>query len=289
MDALVNFGYTLVATAPSPATSGTSLVVTAGGGALLPAAPFDLTLYAVGTNPLASNAEIVRCTVKSTDTLTITRAQYGTTAQSVAVGWAVDNAVTANLLGQLAPLASPTFTGVPAAPTAAAATNTTQIATTAMVQAAFAAAPSAPPTLSLTNYAPASANYTLSATAMTALDTTNLTTSSFVAPANGRVQVTVSGGILIGAAGARATFAMLNHSGGAQLGPTISAAFQVGTTTLASCVCQTWTVTGLTPGNSYQLDLAGYSLAGGTSYFLAKNSTPLPADFGPCMILVESV
>ena len=34
---------------------------------------------------------------------------------------------------------SPTFTGVPAAPTAAAATNTTQIATTAMVQAAIAA------------------------------------------------------------------------------------------------------------------------------------------------------
>lgn len=38
-----------------------------------------------------------------------------------------------------APLASPTFTGTPAAPTAAAATNTTQIATTAFVQAAVAA------------------------------------------------------------------------------------------------------------------------------------------------------
>ena len=34
----------------------------------------------------------------------------------------------------LAPLASPTFTGVPAGPTAAAATNTTQLATTAFVQ-----------------------------------------------------------------------------------------------------------------------------------------------------------
>ncbi len=39
----------------------------------------------------------------------------------------------------IARLASPTFTGTPAAPTAAAATNTTQIATTAMVQAAIAA------------------------------------------------------------------------------------------------------------------------------------------------------
>jgi hypothetical protein len=39
-----------------------------------------------------------------------------------------------------APLASPTFTGVPAAPTAAPGTNTTQIASTAFVQAAAAAA-----------------------------------------------------------------------------------------------------------------------------------------------------
>jgi hypothetical protein len=38
-----------------------------------------------------------------------------------------------------APLASPTFTGVPAAPTATAGTNTTQIATTAFVQAAVSA------------------------------------------------------------------------------------------------------------------------------------------------------
>lgn len=36
----------------------------------------------------------------------------------------------------LAPLASPTFTGTPAAPTASAGTNTTQLATTAFVQAA---------------------------------------------------------------------------------------------------------------------------------------------------------
>lgn len=39
-------------------------------------------------------------------------------------------------LGELAPLASPTLTGTPKAPTAASGTNTTQIATTAFVQAA---------------------------------------------------------------------------------------------------------------------------------------------------------
>jgi hypothetical protein len=33
--------------------------------------------------------------------MTLTRAQYGTTAKSIAIGWIVDNAVTANLLGQL--------------------------------------------------------------------------------------------------------------------------------------------------------------------------------------------
>lgn len=44
-----------------------------------------------------------------------------------------------------AALASPTFTGVPAAPTAAVGTNTTQIATTAFVKAEIAATPSAEP------------------------------------------------------------------------------------------------------------------------------------------------
>ena len=37
MDALKNFAISLVATAPSPATSGTSLVVTAGQGSYFPA------------------------------------------------------------------------------------------------------------------------------------------------------------------------------------------------------------------------------------------------------------
>lgn len=53
----------------------------------------------------------------------------------------IDDASSAAILTTLggAALASPTFTGTPAAPTAAAATNTTQIATTAFVTAADAA------------------------------------------------------------------------------------------------------------------------------------------------------
>lgn len=60
--------------------------------------------------------------------------------------------LSSNLVGQLAlkaPLASPAFTGTPTAPTATAATNTTQVATTAFVQSqkaspAFTGVPTAP-------------------------------------------------------------------------------------------------------------------------------------------------
>jgi hypothetical protein len=97
VDALNNFAYSNVATAPSPATSGTSLVVTAGQGSLFPAAPFDATIWPAGVQPLTTNAEIVRVTAVSTDTLTITRAQYGTTAQSIAVGYQIAQTITANL------------------------------------------------------------------------------------------------------------------------------------------------------------------------------------------------
>jgi len=116
MDALKNFSYSLVATAPSPATSGTSLVVTAGQGSYFPATPFDATIWPSGVQPTNTNAEIVRVTNVSTDTFTITRAQYGTTAQSIAVGYQIAQTVDANLLNQLAPLSGATFTGNVTAP-----------------------------------------------------------------------------------------------------------------------------------------------------------------------------
>lgn len=80
------FGYALVATAPSPATSGTSLVVTAGFGALLGTPPLNMTIWPTGANPITSNAEIVRVTNISTDTLTIVRAQEGSSARTILVG-----------------------------------------------------------------------------------------------------------------------------------------------------------------------------------------------------------
>ena len=116
MDALKNFSYSLVATAPSPATSGTSLVVTAGQGSYFPTTPFDATIWPSGSQPTNTNAEIVRVTNVSTDTFTITRAQYGTSAQSITVGYQIAQTVDANLLSQLAPLSGATFTGEVVAP-----------------------------------------------------------------------------------------------------------------------------------------------------------------------------
>lgn len=86
-DAHANFAYGSVLTGPSPPTTGTSLVLNSGQGALLPAPPFNATAWPPNVQPLASNAEIVRVSAVSTDSLTIARAQEGTTARSIAAGW----------------------------------------------------------------------------------------------------------------------------------------------------------------------------------------------------------
>lgn len=85
MDAHANFAYSTVATAPSPAASGTTLVVAAGQGALFPTVPFNATVWPAATIPVSTNAEIVRVTAISTDTLTITRAQESSVARTIVV------------------------------------------------------------------------------------------------------------------------------------------------------------------------------------------------------------
>lgn len=97
-DAHANFAYSLVATAPSPASSGTSLVVTAADGAKFPAVPFNAVVWATAANPLTTNAEVVRVTAISTDTFTITRAQEGSSARTVVVGDQIAAAITAKSL-----------------------------------------------------------------------------------------------------------------------------------------------------------------------------------------------
>ncbi len=93
-----NFAYSTIATAPSPAASGTSLVVAAGQGALFPVTPFNATIWPTGVQPTSSNAEIVRVTNISTDTFTITRTQEGTNARTVVVGDQIAATITAQTL-----------------------------------------------------------------------------------------------------------------------------------------------------------------------------------------------
>ena len=81
-----NFAYSLVATAPVPATSGTSLIVTAAEGANFPTPPFNVTIWPTGVQPLTTNAEVARVTAIVTDTFTIVRAQEGSSARTVVVG-----------------------------------------------------------------------------------------------------------------------------------------------------------------------------------------------------------
>ena len=97
-DAHANLAWTAVATAPSPAASGTSLVVTAGHGARFPATPFNVVIAPADTPADPTNAEIVRVTARSTDTLTIVRAQEGTAARTVVVGDRIAATVTARTL-----------------------------------------------------------------------------------------------------------------------------------------------------------------------------------------------
>lgn len=93
-----NFAYSLVATAPSPATSGTSLVVTAADGAKFRAVPFNVTIWPTSTQPTSANAEIATCTAVSTDTLTLIRAEEGSSARTVMVGDQIAATVTAAVL-----------------------------------------------------------------------------------------------------------------------------------------------------------------------------------------------
>ena len=97
-DAHANFAVSTVATAPSPATSGTSVTVATGHGSRFPAVPFNATIAPAGTLPDPTNSEIVRVTARSGDVLTITRAQESSIARSVTVGDVIAATITAKTL-----------------------------------------------------------------------------------------------------------------------------------------------------------------------------------------------
>jgi len=97
-DAHKNFAASLVATAPSPATSGTSLVVTGGDGTKFPTPPFNAVIWPVGVQPTTANAEVVRVTGISTDTFTIVRAQESSAARTVIIGDQISANITVKTL-----------------------------------------------------------------------------------------------------------------------------------------------------------------------------------------------
>jgi len=89
-----NLAIGYVWAAPSPALSGTSITLSPGAVANFPTAPFNCTVYPSDQVPTVANAEIIRVTNIAGDVLTIVRAQEGTTAKAIRIGFAVANTVT---------------------------------------------------------------------------------------------------------------------------------------------------------------------------------------------------
>ena len=89
-DGHANFSYGTVTTAPSPGTSGTTVVIGTASFAQFPdpsTYPYNVTVWPSGTIPLASNAEISRVVAKGTNgTLNLTRAQESSTNRDIGVG-----------------------------------------------------------------------------------------------------------------------------------------------------------------------------------------------------------
>lgn len=97
-DAHANLALAPVLVPPSPALSGTSLIIAGGYAALFPSVPFNCSVYPGGVTPTAANAEIVRVTNIVGDVFTITRAQEGTTAKAIASGWSIANTITVKVI-----------------------------------------------------------------------------------------------------------------------------------------------------------------------------------------------
>lgn len=140
----------LLAPLASPALTGTPTAPTAAGGTNT--TQVATTAFVQAATPVASETvqgkiEIATLTEVATGTDTARAVTPQGVAQQIATRAASththaqsDITGLTTALALLATLASPTFTGVPAAPTAAGGTNTTQLATTAFVQAAVTAA-----------------------------------------------------------------------------------------------------------------------------------------------------
>jgi hypothetical protein len=105
-DSHANFVTTLVATPPSPAASGTSLVVTTGTGSNFPATPFNCIVYPANTYPNSLNTEIIRVITVTGDTLTITRIAENSNPRSIITGDVISLTLTSKSLTDIETVAN---------------------------------------------------------------------------------------------------------------------------------------------------------------------------------------
>ena len=105
MDNHKNLAYSLVAVAPTPGNTGLTLEVLAGQGARFPPPPFNVTVWASGELAQPTNAEILRIVSLVGDTLTVLRAQEGTTARYIKAGDQIANTITAKVITDIEALA----------------------------------------------------------------------------------------------------------------------------------------------------------------------------------------
>jgi len=90
-----NFAYSRIVTAPSPATTGTNIVITTGDGTLFPTTPFNAVIWPVGEIPLSTNAEIITVNDSTGDIFIIERQQESTSARTVIIGDRISATITA--------------------------------------------------------------------------------------------------------------------------------------------------------------------------------------------------
>ncbi len=118
--------------------SGTAETWTVASSAMFGAASTGISQFHVADAATGKGTEIIAVTNVSGTTWTVTRGAESTTPVTHTAGFTIYQVVTTGFLGGLATLASPVFTGTPAAPTASALTDSTQIATTAYADSAVA-------------------------------------------------------------------------------------------------------------------------------------------------------
>jgi hypothetical protein len=104
-DAHQNFAYSILANSPGTSGPTATFTVTTGQGGRFPAVGssggYNAIVVPAGQLPTPLNAEVIRVTAISGDNLTVTRAQEGTTAKNVTIGFQIYLGVTKKTLSDI--------------------------------------------------------------------------------------------------------------------------------------------------------------------------------------------